>query len=218
MGQQFRYSAEFKQAALQELVSGEKRPDQICRERRIDSTTLRRWRLEYEEQGAAAWSGAGAGNAVGRGADRRAGAGHRPADGREPRSQKGCAAGALPVGARHAPVRELSGAASVRALCRILGVDRSWFDRAAGPDPAAADAALRDAIEALVLAFPGYGYRRVTRALQRDGWVVNHKRVLRVMRTESLLCQLKRRWVPTTDSTHGLRPTPTSSRTGSRPA
>jgi putative transposase len=31
---------------------------------------------------------------------------------------------------------------------------------------------------------------------------VNHKRVLRVMRKESLLCQLKRRFVPTTDSEH----------------
>jgi transposase InsO family protein len=94
--------------------------------------------------------------------------------------------------------------ASVRALCRILGVNRSWFYRAGVGEPAAADAGLRDAIEALVLAFPGYGYRRVTKALQRDGWVVNHKRVLRVMRAESLLCQLKRRWVPTTDSAHGL--------------
>jgi len=94
--------------------------------------------------------------------------------------------------------------ASVRELCRILGVNRSWFYRAGGGEPAAADTALRDAIEAIVLAFPGYGYRRVTRALQRDGWVVNHKRVLRVMRAESLLCQLRRRWVPTTDSAHGL--------------
>jgi putative transposase len=93
---------------------------------------------------------------------------------------------------------------SVRELCRILGVNRSWFYRAGGPEPTAVDAGLRDAIEALVLAFPGYGYRRVTKALQRDGWVVNHKRVLRVMRAESLLCQLRRRWVPTTDSAHGL--------------
>ena len=93
---------------------------------------------------------------------------------------------------------------SVRALCRILGVNRSWFYRAGDAEPAAADTGLRDAIEALVLAFPGYGYRRVTRALQRDGRVVNHKRVLRVMRAESLLCQLRRRWVPTTDSAHGL--------------
>ena len=98
---------------------------------------------------------------------------------------------------------ELGGALSVRALCRLLGVGRSWFYAAAAPPPDGGTA-LRDAIEAVVLAFPGYGYRRVTKALQRDGWAVNHKRVLRVMRAESLLCQLKRRWVPTTDSAHGL--------------
>jgi putative transposase len=44
----------------------------------------------------------------------------------------------------------------------------------------------------------------VTKALQRAGWPVNHKRVLRIMREEALLCQLKRRWVPTTDSRPGL--------------
>ena len=98
---------------------------------------------------------------------------------------------------------ELGGALSVRALCRLLGVGRSWFYAAAAPPPDGGTA-LRDAIEAVVLAFPGYGYRRVTKALQRDGWAVNHKRVLRVMRAESLRCQLKRRWVPTTASAHGL--------------
>lgn len=56
MGQQVRYSADFKQATLQELLAGEKGAAQICRERRIDATTLRRWRLEFEEHGAGAWS------------------------------------------------------------------------------------------------------------------------------------------------------------------
>ena len=56
-----------------------------------------------------------------------------------------------------------------------------------------------------MLEFPGYGYRRVAKALQRAGAGVNHKRVLRVMREEALLCQLKRRFVATTDSHHGLR-------------
>jgi putative transposase len=65
--------------------------------------------------------------------------------------------------------------------------------------------ALRDAIERITLAFPAYGYRRVTAQLQRDGCGVNHKRVLRVMREESLLCHLKRGWVKTTDSDHGHR-------------
>src|SRR5919204_1729822 len=75
--------------------------------------------------------GASAGDPGGRGAGRRAGAGDRAADGGEPRFEKSLAGRALPVGARHALVRrvsaELGGALSVRALCRLLGVGRSWF-------------------------------------------------------------------------------------------
>ncbi len=95
---------------------------------------------------------------------------------------------------------------SIQRLCRLLDVSRSWFyARHAQPEHDPADLALREAIEAVTLAFPGYGYRRVTKHLQRDGWVANHKRVLRVMREESLLCQLQRRFVPTTDSRHAFR-------------
>ena len=95
---------------------------------------------------------------------------------------------------------------SIRQLCALLGVSRSWFyERAQVPTQAERDVALRDAIERIVLEFPGYGYRRVTAELHRQQWEVNHKRVLRIMRAESLLCQLKRSWVPTTDSRHGLR-------------
>jgi len=93
---------------------------------------------------------------------------------------------------------------SLRSLCALLGISRAWFYARRREDLAALAEAtrLRDAIERLVLAFPGYGYRRVTRALQRDGWSVNHKRVLRVMHQEALLCQLKRRFVATTDARH----------------
>ena len=99
---------------------------------------------------------------------------------------------------------------SVRRLCDLLDVNRAWYyarPAAAMPDDQAV-IALREVIERIVLDFPGYGYRRVTKQLQRDGWRVNHKRVLRVMRKESLLCQLKRRFVPTTDSAHGWRTYP----------
>ena len=92
---------------------------------------------------------------------------------------------------------------SIRRLCALFGVGRTWYSTHPSPDATATrDVALRAAIEEVVLAFPGYGYRRVTKQLQRDGWSVNHKRVLRVMREESLLCQLKRRFVVTTDSRH----------------
>jgi transposase InsO family protein len=95
-------------------------------------------------------------------------------------------------------------ALSTRALCQLAGASRSWF-YARPEEPTERAVALRGAIEEITLAFPGYGYRRVTHALARDGWTVNHKRVLRVMRQESLLCQLTRRFVPTTDSQHGYR-------------
>src|SRR5262245_16675346 len=93
----------------------------------------------------------------------------------------------------------------LRRLCVLLGVNRAWYYARQREDLAAQAEAtrLRDAIERLTLAFPGYRYRRVTRALRRDGWAVNHKRVLRLMRQDALLSQLKPRFVVTTDATHG---------------
>jgi putative transposase len=67
------------------------------------------------------------------------------------------------------------------------------------------EADLRDRIEQVVVEFTRYGYRRVTHQLRREGWEVNHKRVARMMREQSLQCQVKRRWVKTTDSDHGFR-------------
>jgi putative transposase len=96
-------------------------------------------------------------------------------------------------------------------LCSTLGVSRSWFygrQAQTEAEQSEGDVELRDAIEQLVLEFSGYGYRRVAKALSRGGWVVNHKRVLRIMREESLLCQLKRRFIPTTDSNHSFQTYP----------
>jgi putative transposase len=67
------------------------------------------------------------------------------------------------------------------------------------------EADLRDRIEQTVVEHARYGYRRVTYQLRREGYKVNHKRVARIMREQSLQCQVKRRWVKTTDSNHGYR-------------
>ncbi len=92
---------------------------------------------------------------------------------------------------------------SERSLCRLFSVSRSWYyQKLSVEQKVGKDLDLRDAIERIVLEFPGYGYRRVAAELHRRGWIVNHKRVLRIMRKESLLCQIKRRFVPTTDSAH----------------
>ena len=95
---------------------------------------------------------------------------------------------------------------SIRHLCETLSVNRRWYyTRLAQGETADPDVELRDAIEQIILEFAGYGYRRVTHALVRAGWSVNHKRVLRIMRAESLLCHLKRQFVPTTDSHHAFQ-------------
>lgn len=86
--------------------------------------------------------------------------------------------------------------------CQLLGLSRSDYYRTPVVVPPPAD--LLAALDAVVLEFPGYGYRRVTAQLREDGWAVNHKRVLRLLREGGLLCRQKRRWVKTTDSEHGL--------------
>lgn len=92
----------------------------------------------------------------------------------------------------------------MRQICAILSISRGWYYATEAEPPTEADTTLRARIEEIVLEFPGYGYRRVTKTLQRAGQDVNHKRVLRIMREESLLCQLQRRWVATTNSRHEL--------------
>jgi transposase InsO family protein len=63
--------------------------------------------------------------------------------------------------------------------------------------------AMRTAIQEIVLAHRRrYGYRRVTAELHRRGMVVNHKRVLRMMRNDNLLAVRFRKYILTTDSQH----------------
>jgi transposase InsO family protein len=88
-----------------------------------------------------------------------------------------------------------------------MNIARSTFYRrrkTRNPDEMKTEADLIDRIETICLEFPRYGYRRVTEQLKRDRWLVNHKRVLRLMRESDLLCRVKRRWTKTTDSKHGF--------------
>ena len=49
-----------------------------------------------------------------------------------------------------------------------------------------------------------YGYRRIAAELRRQGMLVNHKRVARIMREDNLLAVRSKSFVTTTDSTHEL--------------
>lgn len=93
---------------------------------------------------------------------------------------------------------------TVEGLCRLAAVSRAGYYRHwAASLPRQEETTIRDAVQRVALANRRYGYRRVTRELSRSGIVVNHKRVLRLMREDNLLRLRKRAFVPvTTDSRH----------------
>ena len=109
---------------------------------------------------------------------------------------------------------QIGGSQAVRPaidhLCRLASVSRAGFYRhVEASAPLRADTELRGAIQVLALKHRHYGYRRIARQLRREGVPVNHKRVLRLMREDNLLCLRAKPYVPrTTDSRHGLRIVP----------
>jgi transposase InsO family protein len=103
---------------------------------------------------------------------------------------------------------------TVERMVKLAGVSRASYyrfdeDAEAGPDP---DMDLRDAIQRLALEWSTYGRRRMTEELRRRGRTVNHKRVHRIMREDNLLCLRKRKFVVTTDSSHGRKVYPNLAR------
>jgi len=70
------------------------------------------------------------------------------------------------------------------------------------------DVDLADRIEEIALQYPSYGYRRITAELCRQGLKVNHKRVLRLMRSQNLLCRARKAFKATTNSAHSLKKYP----------
>lgn len=60
-------------------------------------------------------------------------------------------------------------------------------------------------IRAVARKFPYYGYRRITHALRRNGTLVNHKKVLKLMKIMNITIKPRRRFTRTTNSNHGLK-------------
>jgi putative transposase len=93
--------------------------------------------------------------------------------------------------------------ASLRHICAALEMSRSWYYACRHPtDGVPSDDAVIARIEQIILRFPGYGYRRVTETLHRDGLVINHKRVSRLMQEQALTVQV-RRYLQTTHRAPG---------------
>ena len=91
-------------------------------------------------------------------------------------------------------------------MCMAAGVSRASFYRHWEAEaPGAAEMALREAVQKAALAHRFYGYRRVQRELEKEGYAVGSKKVRRLLREDNLLAIRRRRFIQTTDSEHGFR-------------
>jgi putative transposase len=92
----------------------------------------------------------------------------------------------------------------VNALCQMTGLSRTGLYRARMPRQATSvEMEIRDEMQKVAVEWPAYGYRRMTAELQKR-YSVNHKRVLRMMREDNLLCVRRKKFILTTDSRHNL--------------
>jgi putative transposase len=98
----------------------------------------------------------------------------------------------------------LQGSLSIERMCQLVGVSRAGFYRSLQEEmPAEEDMEVRSAIQQIAVEHRRrYGYRRISAELRRRGMLVNHKRVLRIIREDNLLAVQPRAFVVTTDSDH----------------
>ena len=96
------------------------------------------------------------------------------------------------------------GPLSIERICHLAQVSRAGFYRSLqAHQPMKEEMAVRTAIQGIAVAHRRrYGYRRITAELRRRGMLVNHKRVVRLMREDNLLAVQPRAFVVTTDSDH----------------
>lgn len=97
--------------------------------------------------------------------------------------------------------RQLGERYPIQVVCRVLGYARSsyYYRGQARTEPE-----LEAAMQEVAMAWPTYGYRRITAQLRRRGWRVNSKRVRRLMRRLGLQGKTRRRSPRTTNSRHGF--------------
>jgi putative transposase len=91
-------------------------------------------------------------------------------------------------------------------MCQLAQVSRAGFYRSLQEhQPLEEDMDVRSAIQGIAAEHRRrYGYRRITAELRRRGFLVNHKRVVRLMREDNLLAVQPRAFVVTTDAQHDL--------------
>ena len=77
-----------------------------------------------------------------------------------------------------------------------------YYQQKDNPNEKIKEADIKDKIAAISYKHPYYGYRRMTAQLKREKLMINHKRVLRMMRELGIQGRIKRKYTTTTNSKH----------------
>jgi putative transposase len=99
-------------------------------------------------------------------------------------------------------IQKLAETYPVLLICEVWGYPRSTFYYR---PRSTADGDLQSALVRHAAEWPTHGSRWLTEMVRRDGWKVNRKRILRLMRLLGLQRKHRRKIVWTTQSRHGLR-------------
>lgn len=97
---------------------------------------------------------------------------------------------------------------SFQKKCQLLNLNRNTayyqLNDSRLKEKEAKDLEIKEEIDKIQLEFPYYGYRPVTAELRRQGWLINHKKVQRIMKKYGLLSQIRKLFKSFTNSPHKL--------------
>jgi len=91
----------------------------------------------------------------------------------------------------------------IRNACKSFQIGKSSYYNWKNNVLVNEDKCVKKEIQGIALEFPFYGYRRITKELNRRKLSINHKKVLRIMKEDNLICRRKKAFKPvTTQSNH----------------
>ncbi len=98
---------------------------------------------------------------------------------------------------------------SINRAIQLLKANRSgfykWYARSINdPKLLINEMKIKNEIQKIAIEFSRYGYRRITAELRNRGFIVNRKKILRLMREDNLLCVKKKFKPVTTNSNHNF--------------
>lgn len=103
----------------------------------------------------------------------------------------------------------LNNTISINNASQLLGVSRRGFYKwkyrlENGSGSLINGMEIKNEIQKIAVEYSRYGYRRITAELRNRGFIVNRKKVLRLMREDNLLCIMKKFKPITTNSNHNF--------------